>query len=541
MKVDTMVSFSSLLARHWRGRRHLSFSPAFLRRFSSAPPSDTSPPPCLCPGCGVHMQSDSPTLPGYFTLPSSSTSLPNSFPFLSSTFKSGNLSTQSLQPEREPEPEVESEIKVKKPVVCARCHSLRHYGRVKNPSADRLLPEFDFQASVAPRLASPCGAPSLLLLLADASDFDGSFPRGLARLISASHDSHAESWKQGKPSNLPRPLLVVSRADLLPRLPPGHLEEWARSRARDGGLTAPLAGIQITSAMRNWGVRELLDRVHSLAGPRGNVWAVGSQNVGKSTLINAMAQWGPAAGDGARLTESPVPGTTLGVMKVDGVLEGRAKLYDTPGILNPSQITTRLNRDEQKLVQITKPLRPRTYRVKVGQSIHAGGLVRMDIEELTVGSLYVTVWASSLLPLHMGQTQHASSLFQNHFGLQLQPPIGKDRVKELGKWVRKEFKVCGNSWDSNCVDIAVSGLGWFGISLRGEAVLGLWTYEGVEVLSRSSLIHTRAAVFEEPGFSVSKIVSQADRASDKIKRVNKSGKKFDDGKAVKSSDAIVDA
>lgn len=123
----------------------------------------------------------------------------------------------------------------------------------------------------------------------------------------------------------------------------------------------------------------------------------------------------------------------------------------------------------------------------------------------------------------------------------MQPPIGKDRVKELGKWVRKEFKVCGNSWDSNCVDIAVSGLGWFGISLRGEAVLGLWTYDGVEVLSRSSLIHTRAAVFEEPGFSVSKIVSQADRASDKIKRVNKSGKKFDDGKAVKSSDEIVDA
>lgn len=374
MKVHTMILFSSLLARRW-WRSHLSSSssscpPAFLRLFSSASsPFDPSQPPCLCPGCGVHMQSDSPSLPGYFTLPSSSSSssLPHSFPFLSSTFKSGHLSTQSLQSEPEPEPE----IKAKKPVVCARCHSLRHYGRVKNPSADRLLPEFDFQATVAPRLASPCGAPSLLLLLADASDFDGSFPRGLARLISASHQTHADAWKYGEPSNLPRPLLVVSRADLLPRLPPGHLEEWARSRARAGGLTAPLAGIHITSALRNWGVRELLDRVHSLAGPRGNVWAVGSQNVGKSTLINAMAQWGPAADSGAKLTESPVPGTTLGVVKVDGVLEGRAKLYDTPGILNPSQITTHLNQDEQKLVQINKPLRPRTYRVKVNSKTPA--------------------------------------------------------------------------------------------------------------------------------------------------------------------------
>jgi hypothetical protein len=122
----------------------------------------------------------------------------------------------------------------------------------------------------------------------------------------------------------------------------------------------------------------------------------------------------------------------------------------------------------------------------------------------------------------------------------MQPPIGKDWSKELGKWVRKDFKVYGNSWDSNCVDIAVSGLGWFGISLRGEAVLGVWTYDGVEVLSRSSLIHTRVAIFEEPGFSVSKIVSQADRASDKIKRMNKSGKKSD-GLVLKSSDAIVNA
>jgi 50S ribosome-binding GTPase len=358
--MKTMISLSSLLARRWR--YHLSSSsPTFLHHFSSAP-SDPSQPTCLCPGCGVHMQSNSPSLPGYFNLPSSS-SIPHSFPFLSTTIKSGHLPTQSLQ--AEPEPEPEPEAKTKKPVVCARCHSLRHYGRVKNLFADRLLPEFDFQATIAPRLSSPCGAPSLLLLLADASDFDGSFPRGLARLISASHCSHAEAWKHGEPSNLPRPLLVVSRADLLPRLPPGHLEEWARSRARAGGLTAPLAGIHVTSALHNWGVRELLDRVHSLAGPRGNVWAVGSQNVGKSTLINAMAQWGPASGDRALLTESPVPGTTLGVVKVDGVLEGRAKLYDTPGILNPGQVTTRLNRDEQKLAQINKPLRPRTYRIKV--------------------------------------------------------------------------------------------------------------------------------------------------------------------------------
>lgn len=55
-----------------------------------------------------------------------------------------------------------------------------------------------------------------------------------------------------------------------------------------------------------------------------------------------------------------------------------------------------------------------------GQSVHIGGLVRLDIEELTVGSVYVTVWASPLVPFHMGKTENAAAMVKDHFGLQLQ-------------------------------------------------------------------------------------------------------------------------
>ena len=57
---------------------------------------------------------------------------------------------------------------------------------------------------------------------------------------------------------------------------------------------------------------------------------------------------------------------------------------------------------------------------QVGHSIHIGGLVRLDIEELSTDSLYVTVWASPLLPLHMGRTENASTMLEEHFGRQLQ-------------------------------------------------------------------------------------------------------------------------
>jgi hypothetical protein len=97
----------------------------------------------------------------------------------------------------------------------------------------------------------------------------------------------------------------------------------------------------------------------------------------------------------------------------------------------------------------------------------------------------------------------------------LQPPIGEKRVEEIGKWVRREFRVCGGSWDTSSVDIATSGLGWFAVGLKGEATLGVWTYEGVDVVLRDSLIPYRSNNFEDAGFTVSKIVSKADQASNK--------------------------
>ncbi|XP_062193176.1 GTP-binding protein BRASSINAZOLE INSENSITIVE PALE GREEN 2, chloroplastic-like [Phragmites australis] len=529
--------------------------PILFRRHLCSPPPPTpppSPPPAVvssdlpainangvCPGCGIAMQSFDPALPGFFTLPSPKppdyrarlAPVTADDTRISASLKSGHL-REGLEASRGDElsaaaaeaAEANGESKV---VVCARCHSLRHYGRVKHPDAERLLPDFDFVAAVGPRLASPSGARSLVLLLADASDFDGSFPRAVARLVAAADEAHHADWKRGAPANLPRSLLVVTKLDLLPTpsLSPDDVHAWAHTRARAGaGADLRLAGVHLVSAARGWGVRDLLDHVRELAGARGNVWAVGARNVGKSTLLNAIARCSGIAGR-PTLTEAPVPGTTLGVIKVDGVLGAQAKLFDTPGLLHGHRLTSRLTREELKLVQVSKEMRPRTYRIKTGQSIHIGGLVRLDIQELTVGSIYVTVWASALVPLHMGKAENAATMIKEHFGLQLQPPIGQERVNELGKWVRKQFKVSGNSWEANSMDIAIAGLGWFGVGLKGEAVLGLWTYDGVDVVSRSSLIHERATIFEEAGFIVSKIVSQADSMTNKLKSTKRTNKK----------------
>jgi hypothetical protein len=46
--------------------------------------------------------------------------------------------------------------------------------------------------------------------------------------------------------------------------------------------------------------------------------------------------------------------------------------------------------------------------------------MRLDVEEMSLDTIYVTVWASPYLPLHMGKVENASKMFQDHFGHQLQ-------------------------------------------------------------------------------------------------------------------------
>ena len=46
--------------------------------------------------------------------------------------------------------------------------------------------------------------------------------------------------------------------------------------------------------------------------------------------------------------------------------------------------------------------------------------MRLDIEESSADTIYITVWASPYLPLHMGKTENAQTMPEEHFGRQLQ-------------------------------------------------------------------------------------------------------------------------
>lgn len=406
--------------------------------------------------------------------------------------------------------------------VCARCHSLRNYGQVKNKAAENLIPDFDFERLVATRLIKPTGNANatVVVMVVDCVDFDGSFPKRAAKSLFTMLEGAQNDSKLAK--KLPKLILVAAKVDLLPsQISPTRLDRWVRHRAKAGGAPK-LSGVYLVSAHKDLGVRNLLTFIKELAGPRGNVWVIGAQNAGKSTLINAFAKK-----EGARvtkLTEAPIPGTTLGILRIGGILSAKAKMYDTPGLLHPYLMSMRLTRDEQKMVEIRKELQPRTYRVKVGQAVHVGGLVRLDLDHASVETIYITIWASPNVSLHLGKIDNAEEIRKSHIGVRLQPPVGADHPSELGEWEEKEIQVSGTSWDVNSIDIAVAGLGWISLGLKGEANLTLWTFHGIGITLREPLVLDRAAFLERPGFwlpgAISDIIGNQtkDEAQKKKKR-----------------------
>ncbi|KAB2013046.1 hypothetical protein ES319_D09G131200v1 [Gossypium barbadense] len=304
--------------------------------------------------------------------------------------------------------------------VCARCHSLRNYGQVKNQSVENLIPDFDFDRLIATRLIKPTGnaGATVVVMVVDCVDFDGSFPKRAANSLFKLLENAQNDSKLSK--KLPKLVLVATKVDLLPsQISPTRLDRWVRHRAKAGGAPK-LNGVYLVSSRKDLGVKNLLAFIKELAGPRGNVWVIGAQNAGKSTLINAFAKREKA--NITRLTEAPVPGTTLGILRIGGILSAKAKMYDTPGLLHPYLMSMRLNRDEQKMVEIRKELKPRTYRVKVGQAVHVGGLMRLDLNYASVETIYVTIWASPNVSLHLGKVENADEIWKNHVGIRLQDP-----------------------------------------------------------------------------------------------------------------------
>ena len=377
-------------------------------------------------------------------------------------------------------------------VTCARCYSLRNYGRVKNEAAEILVPSFDFGRVVGDRLRRVGPGGAVVLLLVDVVDFDGSFPVDAVDIL--------HPYVMNETVDV---LLVATKVDLLPtQCTRTRVSSFCRRRAKTFGL-ARASGVHLVSAHTGMGINILSEQLEELLDEGKEVWVVGAQNAGKSSLINRLSKryGGPGPDEGGPLA-SHLPGTTVGVVKLESLLPNGSDVFDTPGLLQPFQVASRLNNEEARMVLPRSRLKPRTYRAEIGSTVHIGGLARVDVLDGPQRTLYLTVWVSGDVPLHyMTRTEKADALFDKHAGGKLTPPLGEKRVRQLGEWGSRTVSVYGDDWGKSARDISIGGLGWVGVGVNGNASFRVWTHEGVQVETREALVPDMAFDLQRPGFS----------------------------------------
>ena len=227
--------------------------------------------------------------------------------------------------------------------LCPRCGSLQCGEVLAASDGVRDAEPLEFEKAVAPVIAL---RPAVVLMILDATDFDGTLIADALRNV-LRQDTEV--------------ILALSKADLLPRLDDAELD-FVRRRVRERGIEVTAA--HAVSAITGLGMQELAATVVAAAECRDvadrtavkrNVVVCGAASVGKSTLINSLARHvlrlshaalpararGPAEHVAAKalaaagLTESHLPGTTLGAVAVKCFASAHHSLYDTPGVLLP--------------------------------------------------------------------------------------------------------------------------------------------------------------------------------------------------------------
>ncbi len=278
--------------------------------------------------------------------------------------------------------------------ICQRCFRLQQYGQVEHTlrpgwSSNQLLTPERFESLLSPIKDTK----TVILCIVDVFDLQGSVVKNLKQIIGDN------------------PLVIaVNKIDLLPKdISHIRVTNWVHSEIkRICGFTSPKFGhnvqfneddvaeagvlrvsnVHLVSCQTNYGIRDVVKKVVSLASDFGNkVHVLGAANVGKSSFINRLLTPTPIPvmkTSGRKkvplITVSNLPGTTLDFLRIK--MPNGITVIDTPGLINKGHLTSKLTTDELKQVLPNKNITPVTLRLEAGKCVLMGGFAKIDVVEV---------------------------------------------------------------------------------------------------------------------------------------------------------------
>lgn len=141
--------------------------------------------------------------------------------------------------------------------------------------------------------------------------------------------------------------------------------------------------------------------------------------------------------------------------------------HDTPGTCHSDQILDLLTSEELLRAMPRETIIPRTFTLRPLHSLFISGLARVDVLTAT-SSIWLTVFASNYLPIHIVETQEAERFYYTYLGSSyLGVPLGnKKRFEswpELNSWPHEHtYDIRGTikGWKEGLCDIVLSNAGW---------------------------------------------------------------------------------
>ncbi|CAG8471570.1 44_t:CDS:2 [Diversispora eburnea] len=331
---------------------------------------------------------------------------------------------------------------------------------------------------------------AIIITVVDIFDFPGTLLEHLDELIGTKNPN----------------ILVANKSDLLPKdFNETRIKLWLRTISEKLGFKN-IHDVFLTSAKKNWRIQELSETIAAIRSGFDDIYLIGCANVGKSELINSFLRNTVEEGWRHKVTSSPIPGTTIGMIGLPLTLFGTTfgynpkgfhfpqeskYLYDTPGIINKKQLVNLLNEDELKMVIPQKMIKPLTYYIFPGKSLFLGGLARIDYVE---GDKPIRITIFSRLNPHVTSIRRADEMCQSMAvgdKTFLEPPIinsVKRRIEPFPPLVRgiKRHALKGlRGTTMSLKDIVFSGIGWasFGGSYE-RAIIDVWSPNGTGIYFR---------------------------------------------------------
>lgn len=262
---------------------------------------------------------------------------------------------------------VPSSLASKDNLICQRCFRLKNYGEFKSYEISDDNFEILFK-DIAKKKA-------LVFYVLDCFNLDGSIMNKYVECLN--NDIY----------------IIVNKLDIMPK---STKKDRLINKTKELLKNIKYKDIILASTIKKINIDKITKIISS--SHNKNVFFIGNNNTGKSSLVNAIKNALSIDKENKSLV-SFYPGTTLNTISF--VLKNYT-IYDTPGLTNTNNIYELLNTKNIKKVYINSEIKPISMSMYDNNSLFIGSIVRLDfkLEDKT----NLSVYSSNLIKYHHTKT-----------------------------------------------------------------------------------------------------------------------------------------